>query len=303
MPFNILDYLEELARYGTVKELSTWVACTCPICGGKLKISKSAKYGSYACYSNACHEQNPNPIRRLLYRPTSFNQRTAFTAALRAATLQEIVEPRPIRAEAADFQTSIAFSAPKQLRYPDKLYTYFEYQDFRITRLDTLVDGQREKHLFPEYRDAQGKYCVGVPPTLAQLPLYRLEYLQPNIVFVEGEKCAATAQRLGIAGLTLPTFATSGRYLDRFLEKMVRQGVQNVLVLADNDVVGQRKAQELCKIFWKYGAGAAAHNLTRAFPHFSNETGIDLYDFYHKRLITVDNATTILARLLQVHDE
>ena len=71
MLFQILDYLPELEKYGKVIEKSSWIQATCPICKGKLKISKNpSKYGAYACYTDNCHTNNK--IRNFLYKKRPF---------------------------------------------------------------------------------------------------------------------------------------------------------------------------------------------------------------------------------------
>jgi hypothetical protein len=301
--FNILNHLDKLRDYGEVKEYGTWMLATCPVCGGKLKINTNpSKEGAYACYTNFCHESFGNPVRKLLYKRKPFSVANNFNPKSSGyKKLPDLVYPIPIKAEAKDFLTKVTFIPPTQKREltngHKKLFTYFEYKDFRVVRLDYQSDNVIKKFIYPEYFDS-GVWIEGVPLTLTEIPLYRLSYLQPSIVFTEGEKCATIAQKLGLAAVTFPMFAYSERYIDRYVRKLKERGVDNVLYLEDNDKIGQKKADTVLNYCYKNGIGGKSANLVSIFPDYSNVSGFDIYDAHKASLITTGNVIDIVEKCL-----
>lgn len=301
MSFNILDYIDQLTDYGDIEKHPTWILATCPICKGKLKINTTtSKYGAYCCYTNSCHSLHPNPIRNLFYKRTSFNQKSPFHSSTPIKRLVDLVKPININTEPTSFLTKEKFTPPVQVREEGKTFTYFDYEDFQVVRLDRkLSDGSRKKYLYPEYVDKDTEEVVqGTPETFTKLPVYKSQYVQESILFLEGEKCATIGQKLGLASITFPTFVFSDRYLDRFIYKLTSLGVKNVLFLIDNDQVGVNKGVEVCKYFWKYRIPANYFNLTNIFTDYADIPGFDLYDAYKKKLITKENTLTVLEQVL-----
>lgn len=301
MSFQILDHLDELEKYGTVVKNPTWVEATCPICNGKLKISKNnSKYGAYACYTNNCHAKYDNPIRKLLYKKMPFGNSTAFKPVVaKKSGLVEIVEPKLTTASAKDFLTNVPFVLPEQVRVDNKLYTYFQYEGFRIVRLDAkLASGEKRKYMYPEYRLKNGDYVQGLPTTIENLPIYTSSYLQPAMVFAEGEKTATMGQKLGVATVTFPTFAFSEHYLAKYAKELRGKGLTDVLYLEDNDEAGKKKSGLVSKYFWKYDIATKVVNLVDLFTDCVDRRGFDLYDAYKLNLITKENVCGVIEELL-----
>ena len=80
---------------------------------------------------------------------------------------------------------------------------------FEVVRFEaTTTDGKRKKRFVQRHRDADGKIVNGVDG-IAKVP-YRLpEFLEDvaqerAIFFVEGEKCADAARKLGVPATTNP---------------------------------------------------------------------------------------------------
>lgn len=301
MSFQILDHLDELERYGKVTNKPTWVQATCPICGGKLKINKNpSKYGAYACYTNNCQERPGNPIRQLLYKPLPFRPSTAFKAkTTKKPNLIEIVEPIYPKAEPANFLTRVPFTPPEQIRERNKIFTYFQYEGFRVVRLDAkLADGTKRKYMYPEYKLPTGAYVQGLPSRLENLPIYTSSYLQSAMIFAEGEKTATIGQKLGMATVTFPTFAFSERYIDTYAKELRLKGLTDVLYLEDNDDAGKKKAELVSTYFWKQGIATKVVNLVDLFTTCEAEQGFDLYDAYKRNLVTQENVTNVIEELL-----
>jgi hypothetical protein len=295
MSFNILDCLEKLGEYGDVTDRGTWISAKCPICNGILKISKSSKYGSYACYTNECHRQNPNPIRQLLYIRNSFNRRTSFDYYKPLISLEEIVEPLYFTGTSSELLSTVPYIEPIKVEGENKRYTYYDYGEFRVVRLDVYLDNpeKTKKYIYPEYFNKTTQEFIKGTPDFTSLPIYLAKYLQPTVVFVEGEKCADIAHKLGIAAITFPT-SLSDIYLPRVMRQLYLSGIRNVLFLPDNDVIGFNKVSKLEKHCWKNNICTKRYYLTDSFTEFSNEDGFDLYDAVDRKLISAENLSRYL---------
>lgn len=301
MSFQILDHLDDLERYGKVINKPTWVQATCPICGGKLKISKNpSRYGAYACYTNNCQERHGNLIRQLLHKPLPFRASSAFKPkTFKKSNLVEIITPIAPKANPTDFLTKIPFTPPEQLRQHNKILTYFQYEGFRVVRLDAkLADGTKRKYMYPEYQLPTGTYVQGLPSKLENLPIYTSSYLQSAMIFAEGEKTATIGQKLGMATVTFPTFAFSERYIDTYAKQLRAKGLTDVLYLEDNDDAGRKKADLVSSYFWKQGIGTKVVNLVNLFSTYETEQGFDLYDAYKRNLVNQENVPKVIEELL-----
>lgn len=302
--FCILDYIPQLERYGEVKNNGSWIEATCPICGGKLKIRTTADgHAPYSCFTNSCHELRPNPIRKLLYRPNSFNAKNSFSVKLtRPYKLTEIVKPKYVQDSIYSFLSKVPYVPPKRVKFEDRIFTYFSYEDFRVTRVDYILDGVKQKVVYPEYYDATSNiYVKGVPSDLTDLPIYRKDYLQENILLGEGEKVATIGQRLGLAALTFPSFLYSEMYLERAVRNLKAKGVKNVLYLTDNDEAGFQKAKKVLNLLWKYSIGANQINLAQSFNEYKDVSGFDLADCFSLHLIDNSNVVEVLEQAYAYH--
>lgn len=293
--FQILDYLPKLEEYGQLKENLTWINATCPICGGKLKISKNpSKYGSYACYTNNCHSKNnTNLIRKLLYRNRPFQTSRAFIPSRPPQSkLISLVETKPITSSIDSFKSSAKFVPPEQLVLENKTYTYFLYDEFRIVRTD-FKDKNEPKTFFPE-QYIRGKWRQGLPDDLKLLPVYRSDYFQSNVIMVEGEKAATIGQLLGMACITVPTFSWSETILIQYMKEFKEHHqLENIIYLRDNDDAGVFKSDLVSLTAWKNDIGCVVKNLADILK--VNRLGYDLYDAYRDRLITKHNWINILS--------
>lgn len=300
MSFQILDYIHELEKYGEVINNPSWVLATCPICKGKLKISKNPyKYGAYACYTDNCHEKNK--IRNLLYAPKPFQPSRAFKLKSKPIKrLSIIVKPKPINTSISNFLTDRTFIKPVQESSSNKVITYFNYDSFRVVRVDYIdSSGQHSKYIYPEYQLLNGHYIQGIPSKIPDIPLYNSSYLQDCMVFVEGEKVATIGQKLGLAAVTFPAFAFSEQHIAKYAGNLRAKGLTNVLYLADNDVPGKHKGELISHIFWDRDINTTVLNLTDLYTDYQDIAGFDLYDAYKYGLINKTNIVDELSRLVE----
>lgn len=296
MSFNILDSLEKLED---VKINPSWIIAKCPVCGGKLKIANTAyKKGAYACYTEECHK-GENKIRKLLYPFSYTSSPPQFKRqSYRLNPLVDVVTPIPISCTPDLFLTNIPYKKPDQVRTSDLIITYFNYGDFRVTRYDHR---DKPKDLYPEYYNPSTKEWIkGIPSKLTHLAIYKREYLEnKNIVMLEGEKCVTIAHKLGIAGITFQSHVYNDLYLDRYMKKL-SETIDNILVIADNDVAGIDKAKKICNYSWKHGIGSKYVNLTQLFTDYQDESGFDIADAYSYKLINKDNVGEVIDKVCQL---
>lgn len=279
---NILEYIDQLKTYGEVKEYNTWIKATCPVCSGTLKINKLS--GAYSCYTNNCQSNPYRSIRQALYIDHgSIRQSSVFAPKYHSKPrLVDIV--KPIKLENVDptsFLTDQSSDLPKIVTTSEATYTHYSYDTFQVVRRDSYEG----KSFHFEYLD-ENKNVVKEIPTQLDLPFYQVKFIQPNIVIVEGEKCATIAQQLGLAAITLPAFLYSERYLDRTIAKLKLLGVTGVLCLQDNDLAGFAKSDLIQKYLWKHKIPTKVVNIVNLFTEYVNILGFDIYDAYVNKLIS-----------------
>lgn len=301
--FQIIDYLPSLSKYGQVKEYSSWILATCPICGGKLKISKNPyKYGSYACYSNNCHKIQGNLIRSKLYKPSPFRQDTNFIPPQQQSRkLATLVKELPLTISFSNFKTiDVPFYKPKQIYKDEKCYTYFDYEDFQMVRVDSP---DSDKYFYPEI-NIGGIWVQGLPSTYKyNIPIFRSDRVTESIVIVEGEKTAAIGQLLGLNCITFPMFSWGDEMMKSNLYHL-QQGkvndrkVENILYLQDNDDTGDFKAKLVTYNAWNLGINCTSLNIGKYFGIDRN--GYDLYDAYRDRYITKSNCIKVLEEINKI---
>lgn len=297
MSFQILDYLDKL---DIVKEYPSWVLVVCPVCGGKLKISKAAKYGAYSCVSNWCEKQDKNLIRKKLYNKNSIFSSNVFSNNKTYSNLVKVVKSIKLDTDiqANTFLTTAQFKFLKQIRNDTTITSYFDYIDFQIVRVDNK-DKSIQKYFYPLYIDSTGKEVKEIPNKLTSLPIYRTEYIQSNLIFVEGEKCAYIGQYLGLAAITFANFIFSDRYIDRYAKKLYELGVRNVIYLQDNDTTGLHKSKQVCNYFNKNKIATKNVNLTTIFTEYKDVQGFDLFDLYKRGRLNKKNVLDFVKKCLE----
>lgn len=296
--FNILNILD---RLHIRKKHSSWIEAECPVCQGKLKISTSPyREGSYACYTNWCHEiknaRGWNLIRQNLDTYTPFTAQSRFTTTRLFESPEQLVPTSIPITEQINLKSNAIYKRPAVTTVNKKKRNIvFEYAEFRYVRVETWDDCSVSKYFYPLHKpEGEDIYVKGIPPLLS-FPVYREEYIQPDIVIVEGEKCASFLQKRGIAAVSVyPPYAQSHLLKDIILEFRNR-GVRNILYLPDNDTPGYKKATHLLHEAWRLGIAATSLPMITLYPQYKDYQGLDIVDLYN--LESLDSQAVILQSL------
>lgn len=231
--FDILDHLDSLDN---VEEHSTWYQALCPVCEGKLKINKSNS--SYACYTEMCHEEKDsygyNAIRRNLQ---PYQQRKT---KLKRYTRIQIVDPCLFTPASLDLD-ELASNTTLPFSYLDRGNTVYPYKEFEVVRTPA-------KDIFLRHHEGE----LGIPAKLKHPYVYpAIDYLSSSIVaIVEGEKCADVCVEAGLWAYTIPCFAFNGAGTNVLARSLVEHDVDRVVIFADNDKPGKKKAEKVELALW-----------------------------------------------------
>ena len=271
--FQILNYLHKLEN---VSNHRSWILADCPICHeNKLKIvAEGSKKGAYSCYSSSqCHllrkegtGYQPSLIASKLQEGEFRPKRSSLSRQIRIPKLQDIIKPLPLNLTEIDgtqFFSDLPFEKPWSTTFEDggKL-TIYKYDDFTLNRIDPAPYKNEKKFFYFRVKQPDGSWLNEVPTTFRNVPIYLSKYAQPSVIFVEGEKCAAALQSLGIAALSFPSFVYQQSYLAKFL-RCLSYKVRHIAYLTDNDEVGEVKAQKFLQEAWKSGINASSYNIAQ----------------------------------------
>jgi hypothetical protein len=107
------------------------------------------------------------------------------------------------------------------------------------------------KDIIPYFRKQNGVFVIGGHE--APRPLYGLEVLAESstdraVLLVEGEKCAAALQSIGLVGITWQ----GGAHQPSKTDWKPLSGYKNMYLIADNDDVGRRCMQEIAEILQSF---------------------------------------------------
>lgn len=285
--FKILNHLDKLEN---VKHHLTWGSADCPVCGGKLKFSKSGyKANSYACYTGNCHaiknEFGVNRIKAKLQVYSPFRNGSSFKHSNIFSSSVQLLE-MPVRiVDELDLVSNVEYVAPRRhVTKDNKRYIYFEYDAFTYVRVETITDEGADKYFYPTYINSKGISVRGMPLD-SGLPIYRTQYLQRDVLAVEGEKCAAFLQKLGLAAICINTAFVSDMTLTDIMQEMKNRGVRNILYLPDNDYSGETKANKIMQAAWKVELNAEILNLVDFYVEYAELQGFDIVDLFIKNRI------------------
>jgi hypothetical protein len=263
--FQILNYTAQLQN---VETHNSWLLADCPICGAhKLKVvTVGKKAGAFACYENSCEKNKPNPIVKELTKNEFKPRRSSHLRQIKIPQIRDIVTPLPLdlsQIDVTQFFSDLPFEKPWQTTFEDggKLTTY-KYDDFTLNRIDPAPYKNEKKFFYFRVKQPDGSWLNEVPTTFRNVPIYLSKYAQPSVIFVEGEKCAAALQQIGIAALSFPSFVYQQSYLAKFL-RCLSYKVRNIAYLTDNDEVGEAKAQKFLQEAWKSGINASSYNIAQ----------------------------------------
>jgi len=260
--FLILNYVNQLQN---VETHNSWFLADCPACGAhKLKVvTTGIKAGAFSCYENSCEKTRPNPIIKELTK-NEFKPKSYAARRIHVPKLQDIIKPLELNLQEIDvtqFYSSLPYEKPWQTTFEDggKL-TIYKYQDFTLNRIDPAPHKNEKKFFYFRIKQPDGTWLNEVPTTFRNVPIYLSKYAQPFVVFVEGEKCAAALQSLGIAALSFPSFVYQQSYLAKFI-RCLSYTTKNIIYLTDNDEVGEAKAQKFLHEAWKSDINASSYNI------------------------------------------
>jgi hypothetical protein len=269
--FLILKYTHKLKNLENHK---TWILADCPVCGEhKLKIvAEGTKKGAYSCYSSSqCHllrkegtGYQPSLISAKLQEGEFRPRRSSSPRQIRIPKLQDIVTPIPLdlsQIDVTQFFSDLPYEKPWHTFFEDgKKLTIYKYDDFTVNRIDPSPNSNEKKFFYFRIKKDNGEWSNEVPTVFRNVPLYRSKYISSHVVFVEGEKCAAALQQIGIAALSFPSFVYQQSYLAKFL-RCLSYKVRNIAYLTDNDEVGEAKGQKFLHEAWKSGITASSYNI------------------------------------------
>jgi hypothetical protein len=155
---------------------------------------------------------------------------------------------------------------------------YFDYGEFQLVRVENGGD-VNSKYVYPIHHTGADLYTKGLPAKVIS-PFYRSSYISPDLVIVEGEKCATYCQSRNISAISIYTPFTSSFMLDELLVKLYAKGVRNIVYLEDNDIPGRVKATKLLDAAWKAKIAASTINITDLYPEYATSQGFDIVDLY-----------------------
>ena len=275
MSFNILDYIDKLT---VNKEYVTWVDAVCPVCQGRLKISKSGKVGAYSCYTSECSAQK---IREKVSPSNSFRNYRGFSnsASTPVKRLCTVVQSIPLHSfDVSDLFSDEVYTELEVHKHGNDTYTYYYYSpSFRMVRLDKYET--KSKVVYPQSFE-KGSWHNTRPLSFSSPPIYKLKYCSKSVIMVEGEKAADAGQKLGLKTITYPSFASNSEYyLNKLSLDLKNQGVTRVVYLRDNDKPGLEKAKKACVYLHNVGLSAGYINLAEHSKYTSTSPGYDLYDY------------------------
>ena len=254
----------------------SWVLADCPICGEhKLKIvSEGKKSGAFACYSpQECHKlrkegegYQPSLIAAKLQEGEFRPRRSSSPRQIKLPPLRDIIKPLPLNLQETDvtqFFSDLPYEKPWHTYFEDgKKLTIYKYDDFTVNRIDPAPNSGEKKFFYFRIKKENGEWSNEVPKVFRNVPLYRSKYISSHVIFVEGEKCAAALQELGLFALSFPSFVYQQSYLAKFL-RCLSYKTKQIIYLEDNDDTGKQKAQKFLQEAWKSGISASSYNIAQ----------------------------------------
>lgn len=279
--FDILDHVDKLEL---IEDHPTWMRFKCPLCGdNNLKVNKEEIGGShpYSCWRNECHKNG--------------NIRKLFDISMSNRKFVPVAEPY-IKSiffdfwDTSSFLNDISFVKPLKKNYT----TVYEYEEFSIFRFDK----PNEKKTFDNSK---------IPSVFSKLPIYRMSYVEhSSIIYVEGEKSAAAAQKLNWNAFTIVnTCSEDFDELDVIFSHLAELGVTQVLVLPDNDIPGFRKAKKISRACWNNKIQCESRLLYREADYSEEQLkelkieGFDIYDLIKVKKINKSNSDKYLQQILK----
>jgi hypothetical protein len=196
-----------------------------------------------------------------------------------------------------DLISNVEYIPPRRhVTRENKRYIYFEYDAFTYVRVETITEEGADKYFYPTYINSKGHSVQGMPLD-SGLPVYRTQYLQRDVLVVEGEKCASFLQKLGLAAICINIAFVSDMTLSDIMEELKTRGVKNILYLPDNDYSGEVKANKIMQAAWKARLSADILNLVDFYVEYADLQGFDIVDLFMKnRIASKEDVLEIIDR-------
>lgn len=297
---------DKLTSY-LINETNSYIELSCPVCSGRLKISKSpSAYGAYKCYTNYCE---PNEIRQALgitdtknYQLSPYKkqiQKSLYSGGL--ALERKIHSAKPLSFDLEDAtickldnyqplqSTERSFADGSKRR--TTIYPYSNTQ--RVYRLDKTYP-DTSKSIYLQYLAEDGSWQSGVGFNTWQLyshGVFDQAWKSGNtILFVEGEKTAEhVKEHAGILTITAASHCYNYNYLYKIWFSLFAKWrhISNVLIVPDDDEPGRHKAEMVEHTCWylkKRAKIVTLQELGFSFEPALTNTGLDLADFDLKQL-------------------
>lgn len=232
----ILDNTKD--RLSKVQESSSVFIAVCPVCkGNKLKINLHT--GAYSCYSNYCFSKdtyNYKYNKYLLYKQLEVDSnnidRFKYTS-----TVKEYIEPKLITNE---LKLATVIKQPKYTKQ-NNITTYYYDNYHRVIRTDL----DNKKTFLPQYYDLEQYQWINGKDGLWKA-FKPIKYSLGTILALEGEGNVLACCSLGIASFTFRTYTPDE--IDYALKDVK---CNNVITIADNDLIGIKKAKLVQERCWK----------------------------------------------------
>ncbi len=270
MTFNILEYLE---RFEVIRVFPSQYTCACPLCSGKLQISRT-KEGAYKCFGEGCSSE---AIREWLGAEKRNTSSSFFNPAFTRITTPILVSNGSLyihdqlskdfyveEIEIEDYMKFFQLYKQKKFCREKKIkkvvYTFYYYSDkFRVVRVDFYSKRKREeKMFFPEFKE-DGKWSssrnFSPEYKIENDCFYHFKHLkkypkQDVVLIVEGEKCCEALSCFGIIALSPPGYGWSVKWIREKLQS-ISYYFSQIIIIPDNDEPGYKKAFQFQEQAWK----------------------------------------------------
>jgi hypothetical protein len=112
-----------------------------------------------------------------------------------------------------------------------------------------------------------------VPESVDENFIYRSEYCQKSVIFVEGEKNASDGQMLN---MNIISFIQHRLTFDNVCNVLKLYYIDTAIVIEDNDTTGRKKSQIMANSLWALKIPTKIVNLSEVYG--IDQSGFDLSD-------------------------
>lgn len=210
---------------------SEWIV-KCPVCGGKLKISKN-KSIAYLCVTENCHKDE---IKSKLKIQTKNEENEE----------KDRGKPYPMERDLGWSNSDSIIGIEKDELFKNILFKIDEKNHNKIYYgLDCNYENQIIRYDYENGKSIHPEFRVSYPN------LFNENFLKNKygtVVFLEGEKSAYNFTiYTGLLGLSIPATKWTDDYIHYKL-KQLKGNISSILYFPDNDQAGKDKAKQVKKI-------------------------------------------------------